>query len=31
MTFLHQAIETEDLGRLRRFCYSLSSRPRQAH
>ena len=31
MTFLHQAIETEDLSRLRRFCYSLSSRPRQAH
>jgi hypothetical protein len=31
MTFLHQAIETEDLSRLRRFCYSLSSRPRQTH
>jgi hypothetical protein len=31
MTFLHQAIETEDLGRLRRSCYSLSTRPRRAH
>ena len=31
MTFLHEAIETEDLGRLRRFCYSLSTRPRQTH
>jgi hypothetical protein len=31
MTFLHEAIETEDLGRLRRSCYSLSSRPRQPH
>jgi hypothetical protein len=31
MTFLHEAIETEDLGRLRRYCYSLSTRPRQTH
>ena len=31
MTFLHEAIETEDLGRLRRDCYSLSTRPRRAH
>jgi hypothetical protein len=31
MAFLHDAIETEDLGRLRRFCYSLSTRPRQTH
>ena len=31
MAFLHEAIETEDLGRLRRYCYSLSTRPRQTH
>jgi len=30
MAFLHDAIETEDLGRLRRACYSLSLRPRAA-
>ena len=31
MTFLHEAVETEDLGRLRRYCYSLSTRPRPQH
>jgi hypothetical protein len=30
MDFLRQAIETADLGRLRRFCYSLSARARRA-
>jgi hypothetical protein len=30
MEFLRQAIETADLGRLRRYCYSLSARPRIA-
>ena len=29
MTFLRDAIETADLGRLRRFCYSLSRRARR--
>ena len=31
MAFLHDALETDDLGRLRRDCYSLSARPRAAH
>jgi hypothetical protein len=30
MDFLRQAIETADLGRLRRFCYSLSAKARRA-
>ena len=30
MDFLRQVIETAELGRLRRFCYSLSVRPRLA-
>jgi hypothetical protein len=30
MHFLRSAIETADLTRLRRYCYSLSARPRQA-
>ncbi|HEX6691655.1 MAG TPA: hypothetical protein VF110_10965 [Burkholderiales bacterium] len=30
MDFLRQAIETADLGRLRRYCYSLSTRARRA-
>ena len=30
MKFLHDAIEKADLGRLRRFCYSLSTRARRA-
>jgi hypothetical protein len=30
MDFLRQAIETADLGRLRRFCYSLSAKTRRA-
>ena len=30
MTFLREVIETADLSRLRRFCYSLSARPRLA-
>jgi len=30
MDFLKAAIETADLNRLRRYCYSLSARPRQA-
>jgi hypothetical protein len=30
MDFLRRAIETADLGRLRRFCYSLSARARRA-
>ena len=30
MTFLRQTIETADLSRLRRFCYSLSERSRRA-
>ena len=30
MDFLRQAIETADLGRLRRFCYSLSARSQRA-
>jgi hypothetical protein len=30
MDFLRQAIETADLGRLRRFCYSLSARAQRA-
>lgn len=30
MDFLRQAIETADLNRLRRYCYSLSARPRRA-
>jgi hypothetical protein len=30
MAFLREAIETSDLFRLRRFCYSLSTRPRRA-
>ena len=30
MEFLHRAIETADLGRLRRFCYSLSAKARRA-
>jgi hypothetical protein len=30
MDFLRQAIETTDLGRLRRFCYSLSARAQRA-
>jgi hypothetical protein len=30
MDFLRQVIETAELGRLRRFCYSLSARPRLA-
>ena len=30
MDFLREAIETADLGRLRRFCYSLSARARRA-
>jgi len=30
MDFLRGAIETADLGRLRRFCYSLSERSRRA-
>jgi hypothetical protein len=30
MDFLRRAIETADLGRLRRFCYSLSTRARRA-
>jgi hypothetical protein len=30
MDFLRRAIETADLGRLRRFCYSLSARTRRA-
>src|ERR1051325_9345864 len=30
MNFLKSAIETADLNRLRRYCYSLSARPRQA-
>jgi len=30
MEFLRHAIETADLGRLRRYCYSLSARPRVA-
>jgi len=30
MDFLRQAIETADLGRLRRFCYSLSAGARRA-
>jgi len=29
MKFLHEAIETDDLSRLRRFCYSLSTRARR--
>ena len=27
--FLREAIESADLNRLRRYCYSLSARPRQ--
>jgi hypothetical protein len=30
MDFLRRAIETADLGRLRRFCYSLSAKARRA-
>jgi hypothetical protein len=30
MDFLRRAIETSDLGRLRRFCYSLSAKARRA-
>jgi hypothetical protein len=30
MAFLREAIEASELVRLRRFCYSLSSRPRRA-
>ena len=30
MDFLRRAIETAELSRLRRFCYSLSSRSRRA-
>jgi hypothetical protein len=30
MDFLRSAIETADLNRLRRYCYSLSARPRHA-
>jgi hypothetical protein len=30
MGFLREVIETAELGRLRRFCYSLSARPRLA-
>lgn len=30
MDFLRQVIETAKLERLRRFCYSLSARPRLA-
>jgi hypothetical protein len=30
MDFLHRAIETSDLSRLRRFCYSLSANARRA-
>jgi hypothetical protein len=30
MSFLRQAIEIAELGRLRRYCYSLSVRPRRA-
>lgn len=30
MDFLRQVIETAELARLRRFCYSLSARPRLA-
>jgi len=31
MEFLRETIETADLARLRRYCYSLSAEPRQAH
>jgi len=30
MSFLREAIETSDLNRLRRYCYSLSAKPRHA-
>jgi hypothetical protein len=30
MEFLRETIETADLARLRRYCYSLSAEPRQA-
>ena len=30
MQFLRQTIETADVGRLRRFCYSMSERSRRA-